>query len=221
MNAIAGWNPEQISPADGNGWSMLLIALANRDASNEDETVQRDFVRCHYRLVAILRRMGSGPMPERVSDQLVITRLITRYLTLADVDDRDLLMIAARFGCQELAESQCRKILSDSARSASSVTTALMTASAIGMPEREIDGWLKRCRSDHRVSHVWRSDMAPNVTYKVQVRDIALALHLHRAGVDPRQRGFEALVADPVLVYRAYSLGFPDDAQRQRSHDSW
>ncbi|MEM6364360.1 MAG: hypothetical protein AAF745_08035 [Planctomycetota bacterium] len=218
---IAGWNPEWIASTDTSGWCMLLIAIANLDSVHQDAAVEQAMLRCHYRLVAILRGMGSGPLVERESEQVVVGRLITHYLMHADVDDRDRLVIATRFGCKPFARSVCRRILNDPARSASAATIALMTASAIGMPDEEINGWLARSRNDHRVSHVWRSGVADDIAYQVQVRDVAWALHLHRHGIDPRDRGFAALVADPVLVFRAYSLGFKTDAERQSSHDGW
>lgn len=204
---------DSIERSDVLSWAMLLAEQCNSKVRGSADA--------SHRLVATLRCFGLGPVPQRESEATVIGRLVDRYLEKCPADARDRITIATRFGCVKRAGSLCRSILNKPSESPSIIVTALLAANAIGLPETEIAQWISQYRTDHRVSHVWRSMNPPKTTHRTQVRDVAYALRLYRQGVDPRDRGFASLVADPIMVFRAYSLGFDSQEKRAKSHAGW
>jgi hypothetical protein len=54
-----------------------------------------------------------------------------------------------------------------------------------------------------------------------QLRDVALAAQIHRAGQDPRDFDFKYLRRDDRLLFSPVSLGFKDDAERRGAFDKW
>ncbi|MCA9137465.1 MAG: hypothetical protein KDB00_11920, partial [Planctomycetales bacterium] len=202
---------DSIDRDDTATWTMLLWASIQQSRRTIDDT--------SIRLTASLCRVGGGPEPLRDHERRVVSRLIASYLTRAPIDVRDRMVIGLRYGCTEIVHQDCRQILTDPSESPSRIVTAMLAASVIDLSPSETDQWINSFLTDWRVSHVWRSMMPPKTTHRTQVRDVALALQLHRSGIDPRTRGFEALVADPILVFRPYSLGFESDDARSRAHD--
>jgi hypothetical protein len=209
-NRIALPDLDQIARQDTAAWSLVLWTECEKAAKVADRDTMR--------LTATLRCMGTGPSPRHEHEQRVLSRLIHRYLRLAPIDLRDRIVIGLRYQCNEVIESGCRRVLNDPTESPSRIVTALLAASVLNFSPQEIDGWIEDFREDSRVSHVWRSMLPPKTTHRTQVRDVALALEFHRAGIDPRTRGFAALVADPILVFRPYSLGFETDQSRGFAH---
>lgn len=203
---------DQIDRQDTATWAMLLWAATQQTRPTIDEATMR--------LTASLSRVGGGPEPRRDHEQRVISRLIASYLARAPIDVRDRIAIGVRYECTEIVLADCRQILGDPTESPSRIVTAMLAASALDLSPSETDHWINNFLTDGRVSHVWRSMMPPKTTHRTQVRDVALALKLHRSGIDPRSRGFEALVADPILVFRPYSLGFESDDARRRTHQA-
>jgi hypothetical protein len=201
---------DAVDRQDAVAWSMMLTTACQQVATLDDRETMR--------LTATLRSTGTGPMPQREHERRVIARLISSYLTRATIDIRDRMEIGLRYQCREIVEADCRRVLGDPTQSPSRIVTALLAASALDESPPEIDDWLQRFGKDPRVSHVWRSMNPPKTTHRTQVRDVALALELHRSGIDPRTRGFAALVADPILVFRPYSLGFESEESRRRTH---
>ncbi|VTR99830.1 hypothetical protein [Tuwongella immobilis] len=59
------------------------------------------------------------------------------------------------------------------------------------------------------------------VKSQVQLRDIALAASIYRAGKDPIAFGFANLKLDADLIFRPSSLGFPDDDARSKAFQAW
>jgi hypothetical protein len=59
------------------------------------------------------------------------------------------------------------------------------------------------------------------VLIKSQLRDVALATLIYRAGQDPREYGFVDLKPDPVTLYSPSSLGFKNDEDRARALKTW
>ncbi|WP_372897573.1 hypothetical protein [Stieleria sp.] len=201
---------ETLDRHDIASWSVVLSLASARKLKTTDGAT--------LRLVAHLSNPGSGPEALRDHERRVLSRLVSSFLTDAPIDLRDRLVIGLRYDCGQLVESDCRRVLNDPAESPSRIVTALLAASKLNFATAEIDAWIASFSADTRISHVWRSMVPPKTTHRTQVRDVALALALHREGIDPRTRGFGALVADPILVFRPYSLGFESESTRQRAH---
>ncbi|WP_182865612.1 hypothetical protein [Stieleria mannarensis] len=208
--AVQWADPETLDRHDSAGWSVALALGCQQQSAVADPQL--------VRLVAMLRHPGTGPDPLRDHEQRVLSRIIASLLTSAPIDLRDRLVIGLRYGCDEVVQADCRTALNDPSESPSRIVAALLAASKLNFAPTEIDQWIASFSGDDRVSHVWRSMMPPKTTHRTQVRDVALALKLHRAGIDPRTRGFNALTADPILVFRPYSLGFETESSRRRTH---
>lgn len=207
---------DSIDPHDMVRWTAILVAACHHTANQQDGrgTAPSELT---IRLGAALRCEGTGPMPGRESQGNVIGRLITHFLQSPSIDARDRIVIAMRYRCHQITRDECQRILANPSQSPSRIVTALLAISALEPQGQEVATWINHYQSDTRVSHVWRSMVPPKTTRRTQIRDVAYALQLRRAGHDPRDYGFDALVADPVLVYRPYSLGFESDADRQRA----
>jgi hypothetical protein len=201
-------SPDAIRREDTALWCAALVAACRQESA----AAQGGLIE----LTAALRCDGGGPMPETENERRVLANVVSHYLRRPELDSRDRIVIGMRFGCRHVTLQACHRVLSDPEQSPSRIVTALLAASVLDAAE--IDAWIQQYRCDHRVSHTWRSMTPPKTTRRTQVRDVALAIELHRAGIDPRSRGFGALVADPVLVFRPYSLGFESEAARHRAH---
>jgi hypothetical protein len=74
----------------------------------------------------------------------------------------------------------------------------------------------------------WLDDQSPldtlfsrGVVIKSQLRDVALAATIYRAGEDPEKFGFHYLKADPNTLYSPSSLGFTNDEERTQAMKNW
>lgn len=201
---------DSLERCDAASWCLALITACRQEKASACEL--------SFQLASALRCEGSGPLPRREAEQQVLARLIEHFIDQPSVDARDRIVIGLRFGCRQATLRQCHQILSDPSQSPSRIVTALLAVSALEPSTYDIAPWLTRYQNDDRISHTWRSMLPPKSTRRTQVRDVALAIELHRSGIDPRSRGFDALIADPVLVFRPYSLGFESEAARQRAY---
>lgn len=59
------------------------------------------------------------------------------------------------------------------------------------------------------------------VVIKSQLRDVALAATIHRAGQDPREFGFDCAKLDPTTLYSPSTLGFKNEEERARAVKNW
>lgn len=201
---------DKIRRQDTATWSITLCAVCQRQGQVSSEDLMR--------LTASLRGAGTGPEPMRDHERRVISRLVGDCLSSVPMDLRDRMVIALRYQCSQILSSDWRLVLGDPSQSPSRVVIAMLAASAVNPVSSEVDEFIDYFLKDERVSHVSRSLLHPKTTHRTQVRDVALALKLHRSGRDPREQGFSALEADPVLVFRPYSLGFESDQTRCQAH---
>lgn len=194
---------------DTVGWAMLLAAACQTPVVLPSDVV--------FRVNAALRCDGTGPLPGKRWQCRVVTKMIASYLVHSAMDTRDKIRIAIRYECPQ-ATDLCLRILGDRDETPSRTVTAMLAISKLVPDDEQVDSLLASFHEDYRTSHVWRSMSPEKTTRRTQVRDIAVALGLHRRGIDPRAVGFEALQADPILVFRAYSLGFESGETREACH---
>jgi hypothetical protein len=213
-----GWSPRGISdrndpidrqgidPADAAAWALAIANDASGGCPVGAGTPER--------FAVLLASSVTGPSPRNRTDRIVLSRLIVQWIErhAGCVSMRQRLLIAMRHRCGESAARLSEQALSDPAVSASGVVTALLCASALDRPH--VDGHLQSRLDDARTAHVWQLFPSSKTKIRTQVRDVALALWLHRRGIDPRSVGFVEVQADPDLVYREHSLGFADDTTR-------
>ncbi|OYP34955.1 hypothetical protein [Rhodopirellula sp. MGV] len=209
---------QHLATFDTIRWSMLLVRGCEQTDASQD-------IRQQQAILAVLRSEGLGPLLIHDSEQRVFTRLLESYLCHTQVNLEDRLCIAMRYGCEQLVETDCRRVLNSVSEPPPRLTVALL---AIANQRKEIDHdstlqlaeWLQHYRSDQRVAYVWRAMHPTRKVLRTEVRDVALAVEIARRGEDPRDFGFGSLQAHPRLGYQPYTLGFETEADRQQAHRS-
>ncbi len=202
----------RLPPEDAVGWTTLLLLDISGPKSHVPDRSSR--------LAMALGNLAMGPKTGGAPYAIVLERLIDRWLRTHkdNCTTRERLLIAMRYGCNGLAAELCEQILSDPSASPSCQVTALLSASTLGRGDIELQTRMRL--DDDRTAHVWQLIASRKTKIRTQVRDVALALLLHHHGVDPRLAGFDELQADPLLLFRDHSLGFPDEASRQKSFET-
>ncbi len=227
----ANLDPYRLSPEDAIGWTMLVwmdiesrrrgddlpASRALPHALPSPRTPQTPRVQQSSRLSTALSNPPMGPKLESEHDAEVLRRLIRHWVLVPDrgCPTRERLLIAMRFQCRDSADQLCTQVFADPAASPSTQVTALLSASALG--SQDIEAQAAYRLGDDRTAHVWQLIASRRKRIRTQVRDVALAVLLHHYGIDPRRAGFVELQADPLLVFRDHSLGFPDESSRQAS----
>lgn len=196
----------QIAPDDKTTWILVLGS-----ATQDDSPLSKAFT---TKLASLLAHSTIAPTVASDSSSVVLKRLIGRWIERNEttVAARQRLRIAMRYKCFETARMVCNAVFENADAPASSHVAALLCGSAVDLDS--IDTRLQHALTDERVSHVWQMVVSRETKIRTQVRDVALALLLHREGIDPRSVGFSDLQADPIVVYREHSLGFALDADR-------
>lgn len=202
---ISRLDPYRLPPQDVVGWSLLLVL----DIEGPHVAVPH----LTSRLGLALGNSAMGPN----TNHHVVRRLIDRWVRThaGDCPVRERLLIAMRYGCHDLAAELCEQTFSDPTASPSALVTALLSACTLGCSDLETH--VRGRLHDSRTAHVWQLIASRKTKIRTQVRDVALALLLHQHGIDPRTAGFEELQADPLVLYRDHSLGFPNEVSRQAS----
>lgn len=211
-------DPYDLSANDHVRWAMLIwLDIVDRGNGNH---------RLSPRIENALNNTSLGPVDHGDGIRAgktneVVRRLIGRWIeTQSHVPSaRSHLQIAMRYGCHDQAGRLCQATLASTSSAAAEVT-AMLTASALSTDENfsiatEIDAELWRRIDDGRTAHVWQMIASRKTKIRTQVGDVALALLLHRHGIDPRDVGYTELLADPVFMFQDCSLGFPDETARQ------
>ena len=65
-----------------------------------------------------------------------------------------------------------------------------------------------------QVFHTWSNAQLKKEPIRIQVRDAVLAMLIRLHGEDPASYGFKLLQPDEKTIYKPYSLGFLEDADR-------
>jgi hypothetical protein len=207
--ARAGVDPSRLQPDDTTAWTLLLLLEAACPADHAPHLIPRSCLLLSSSQLAL--RSNSQ------QDAEVTRRLVDRWLEVHEdrCPMRECLMIAMRFECHRRVAEICNRVLRDPVAPAATHALAMLCASAINTDNHEM---LLRSRiNDHRMAHQWHLITDRKTKIRTQVGDVALALLLYRHGVDPRSVGYDDLQADPLMIYRDHSLGFPDDQSRQRA----
>ena len=158
-----------------------------------------------------------GPKLGTDSNSIVVRRMIGNWIDGQRTSfDRELLMIAMKFGCSDQTNKICERIFADVLAPPSEQTLALLAASKLDRTDLEQE-ILLRIDND-RVAHVWQLIASRKKKIRTQVRDVAMALLLRSRGIDPRDVGFTELQADQVTIYREHSLGFSDEDTRRKAY---
>ena len=203
-------DPYRLDTTDAVGWALLLFSDSLEVASRRPDLSAS--------ILNSLTHSGLGPLRVSGGDRLVIQRLIANWLSTHPKAGhaRDRMMVAMRYECNFQASQLSRQTLADESATASALATAMLCACVL--QHDDLVQQLSRRLDDDRTAHVWQLIASRKTKIRTQVRDVALALLLHKDGLDPRQFGFVELQADPLLLFRDHSLGFADESSRQDSH---
>ena len=203
-----GLDPHAIQIHDSVSWAMVLTwqQIGRRGSTWQGLSLSESLARGETR-----------PIPQTLSDALVVRRLVARWLASQPLlTDRCRLRIALRYHCDESAAGLCAEILQNPAAPAIDQSAAMLAASTLARTELLAE--LKNRLDDARPAHPWRLLPARRQRIETKVSDVALALLLHHHGIDPRDAGFEQLEADPHFLFREETLGFPDQASRRQTY---
>lgn len=109
-----------------------------------------------------------------------------------------------------------RKLLRSASATAGERQYALLTVARA--KEKQDDELIRGFLSDETVCDTL---FRKGIKTQVQLRDIALAAIIYRAGKDPMRFGFTNLQTDPELLFRPSSLGFSGIDSRIAAFKSW
>jgi hypothetical protein len=207
---IAGADPYRLPPQDAVRWALLLYC----------DSLEIDLGRPDLspRILDSLTQSGLGPTQTATGDRQVLQQLIEHWVAVHPSVGtvRSQLVVAMRYQCDSLSRKLADQTLADPSAAASAQATAMLCATVLGYDD--LTARLRQRLEDGRTAHEWQLIPSRKTKIRTQVRDVALAVLLHRQGIDPRQVGFVELQADPLMLYRDHSLGFADDDQRAAAH---
>ena len=208
-------DPYQLPQEDVAGWLMLLFLDMQQRVAAPANAAPSDLT---PRISMALSNSSMGPKVTARREAQVLRRLIDHWVHVPDggCAMRERMLIAMRYDCQSTASKLCEQVFADDSVSASTQVTALLCGLALDSTDIEAQALLRL--QDDRTAHVWQLIASRKTKIRTQVRDVALAVLLHHHGVDPRTVGFDDLQADPRLVFRDHSLGFPDERSRRQSY---
>ena len=204
------FDPYRMNAADTPLWALIFCC--------DSGSVDHGLPNLTLRVAMALSQSGLGPRTVLDIDSIVIGRLVDHWLRdNPNVGTkRDRLTIAMRYNCHQLAQQISRQVLGDSISAPSDQTIAMLCVSILG--GTDLERLLELRLHDERTAHGWHLIASRKTKIRTQVRDVALALLLHHHGIDPRQVGFHELQADPLLMFRDQSLGFPNEEKRQEAY---
>lgn len=71
------------------------------------------------------------------------------------------------------------------------------------------------------VFHSWHNAQLKKEPIRIQVRDAVLAMAIRLTGQEPPDYGFKLLRSDEDTIYKVYTLGFLEDAERDAALQKW
>lgn len=131
---------------------------------------------------------------------------------------RNGLLLAERYKLNETALSLARKLIAKDDAASYTLPYALLTIGRFG-GEEDVPP-VQALLSNKAVCHTWHNGKFEQ-PIQVQVRDVALAVLVHLTKQDHKDYGFDLLRPDPKGLYYVYTMGFPDDKEREKALDKW
>ncbi len=222
-------DPSKLRRNDSTGWAMLLWmyldtttrhgGVRNRvNAQNQISTPNPSDAR--KELGVLLSRPAQGPIIDLQTHSVVLSRLLRAWISNTPTttsSNVQKLRIALRYNHFDLAGELIDHIFSDPHACPRSRVAALLAAHVID--HHDTVNYAMISLKDARNANGWTLVTSPNRRIRTEVRDIGLAVMLQIRGIDPRSAGFDYLEADPILIFKVQSLGFPDHASRQAAHE--
>ncbi|MEE2937118.1 MAG: hypothetical protein VYA84_14125 [Planctomycetota bacterium] len=218
-------DPAKLQRNDSTGWAMLIwmdLDANTRQWNSKNHASARYQIGVpnqpngQKRLGLLLSQSARGPILDLKNHSVVLSRMIGAWINntpTATSPNHQKLRIALRYNHIDLACGLIDQIFSDPHACPRSRIAALLAAHSIN--HQDTVRYAMTSLKDERNASGWTLVRPPNHRIRTQVRDVGLAVLLQTRGMDPRSAGFDYLEADPILVFKSQSLGFPDQASRQ------
>jgi hypothetical protein len=129
------------------------------------------------------------------------------------------LTLVLEYGFEDVGLRMGRKLIADSKMSSLVREYAAICLVRFGTAA-EIPKLLSML-TEKSVIHSWSTSQAKGKIIKTQVRDAILVLLLHQTKQDATDYGFRFVQPNPITVFRVYSAGFIEDAEREAAHAQW
>lgn len=222
-------DPSKLRRNDSTGWAMLIwmdleTTTRHWDPKNHASAPYQIGVpnqpNGQKHLGLFLSQSARGPILDLKNHSVVVSRMIGAWINNTPTTtspNHQKLRIALRYNQIDLAYRLIDQIFFDPHACPRSRTAALLAAHVID--HQDTVRYAMISLKDRRNASDWTLVRAPNHRIRTQVRDVGLAVLLQTRGMDPRSAGFEYLEADPILIFKSQSLGFPDQASRQAAQD--
>jgi hypothetical protein len=129
------------------------------------------------------------------------------------------LQLALRYELREQGPRIARKVLKDPGTNFSSVPYAAFVLGRFGSVEDAVH--LEPYLSEEKVFHTWSNTALKKEPIRIEVRDAVLAMLIQLHGENPADYGYKLLQPDDVTIYKVYTLGFLEDAERVAAFAKW
>jgi hypothetical protein len=131
---------------------------------------------------------------------------------------RNGLLLAELYKLNDTALSLARKMVGQKNAASYTLPYAVMTIGRFGSKEDVAP--VKTLLTNKAVCHTWHNGKFKK-PIQIQVRDVALAILVHLTKQDHKEYGFDLLRPDPKGLYYVYTMGFPEDALREKALAKW
>ncbi|MEZ6056432.1 MAG: hypothetical protein R3C01_06980 [Planctomycetaceae bacterium] len=201
---------EQLRKGKGGNWEAGLANLLHAGVRAKTEAPQEELPR-----VDELLCLGRSQLALESREPL--RRLLKEWKSRTNADgppfDRLLLALRER---QPQAADIARELLRDSKTPAKQRQYALLTLT--NTDNAEDDKLIDLALEDSSSLDMLFSN---GILITSQLRDVALAVKIHRKGLNPADFGFNSLRPDDLTTYSLPSLGFSDSTARNEAFENW
>lgn len=193
----------------GNGnIAALLLAAGNDDVKLSPAGHSMLYQLCYQQVFRDAMQSDKAPP---------LRKLLGRYvLTTEDQSAYQGMTLTMQYNMAEEGLACADKILSGKTTMPHIKQYAVLTVAKLG-DDKHIDK-LKPLLEDKQVC----SQMQINkVTYKTELRDIALFGIVHLSKQDPKKFGFDRFSPNPQMLANVHTLGFENEEKRQAAFEGW
>ncbi len=190
----------------------------------QPETASANFNLLNARVLSILNQVAPRETLLREAHLPQIKQLMGNWIeriynSRRQYGLRNAIKLILKYDLRDKGPPIARKILENPGTNSSSVPNAVIVLGRFGTLEdiKRLEPHLESTQ----VFHTWSNPQLKKEPIRIQVRDAALAMTIRLHGEDPEAYGFKLLLPDEQTVYKLYSLGFLEDAERDSAFANW
>jgi hypothetical protein len=185
--------------------SQTLLPLTGRLYSVLLQPAVRESLRRHAQ-ATVLRKLLIGWLDGLVNGPETYGQMYAAQLVL-------------QYDLKEEGPKVARTLLANPGSNSSTIPYAAIALARFGTAQ-DIQYLLPHLEAT-QVFHTWSNPQLKKEPIRIQVRDAVLAMAIRLHGEDPAAYGYKLLEADEKTVYRIYTLGFLEDAERDAAFAKW